>query len=154
MLLFQVLLLFLSLEGAARTAEAPLLGCWDTTDEELFVVFRDSDPKFLKVWVTILSRSETPAKRGTCAWALGYDRCFFEAPEIFGKDYRVEMLKALLEDKDIMVRRCAIQACQSVLKPEAAVLLPVLEKMRNKEGVEGLEKKDIDDTIKIFGLIK
>jgi oligoendopeptidase F len=104
--------------------------------------------------MSVMVRSQTAAKRATCAAALGYDRCFYDAPELFGEEYRVKMLKTLLQDKDLGVRRSAIQSCQSVFAPESKSLLPMLEKMKNQQGLNAAEKQHLIYTLELLKKLK
>ncbi len=113
----------------------------DASDEELFMVLMATDGKLLKAWVTILSRSETPQKRVTCADLLAYDNCFAQAPEIFGTDYRVTILSNLMRDKVAEVQAAAIQACYSITAKEAEVMLPKLKQVSERKN----EKKAVHE---------
>ncbi|WP_395747052.1 hypothetical protein [Prosthecobacter sp.] len=141
------LVLFLGVASSLAQTQAAL-DCWDASDEEVFMVLSSTDPKLLKAWVDILSRSQNAAKRATCAWALAYDDCFVYATETFEENYRVNKLLMLLEDKDLMVQLSAILACHSINASEARAVLGVIEKISAKNKFKESDQKEILKVLK------
>lgn len=120
---------------------------WDEDDEKVFLMLRDSNPLLLKSYVEIFAKSKSVEKRLVALEALSYDRIFPDAPEVFGKDYRVNHLVRLIADNDSRVRSLATEVLESLIPQEVTAIIPRLQKALRESPENSVLRKELVPTI-------